>query len=222
MEIVWLGHSCFRIRGKEATIVTDPFDKTLGYPMRKPTASIVTVSHNHPQHSFVDGVAGSPRVVSRPGEYDIANVFINGIATFHDKEKGAQRGKNIIFFIEIDEVKLCHLGDLGHVPTSEQVEQMSGTDILMVPVGGGPTLDAAAAAETIGLLEPKLVIPMHYKTEVVKMELEPLENFIKVMGLKEVISQPKLSITRSTLPLEIKVMVMDYRREVLQEAGKPV
>ena len=222
MEIVWLGHSCFRIRGKEATIVTDPFDKTLGYPMRKPTASIVTVSHNHPQHSFVDGVAGSPRVVSRPGEYDIANVFINGIATFHDKEKGAQRGKNIIFFMEIDEVKLCHLGDLGHVPTSEQVEQMSGTDILMVPVGGGSTLDAAAAAETIGLLEPKLVIPMHYKTEVVKMELEPLENFIKVMGLKEVVSQPKLSITRSTLSPETRVMVLDYRRESLQEAGKPV
>jgi len=220
MEIVWLGHSCFRIRGKEATIVTDPFDKTLGYPMRKPNASIVTVSHNHPQHSFVDGVAGSPRVVRRPGEYDISNVFINGIATFHDKEKGAQRGKNTVFFMEIDEVKVCHLGDLGHVPTSEQVEQMSGTDILMVPVGGVSTLDAAAAAETIGLLEPKLVIPMHYKTEVVKMELEPLEHFIKQMGLKEVVTQPKLSVTKSTLPPETKVLLLDYRRESAQEPGK--
>ena len=220
MEIVWLGHSCFRIRGKEATIVTDPFDKTLGYPMRKPNASIVTVSHNHPQHSFVDGVAGSPRVVRRPGEYDIANVFINGIVTFHDKEKGAQRGKNTVFFIEIDEVKVCHLGDLGHVPTSEQVEQMSGTDILMVPVGGVSTLDAAAAAETIGLLEPKLVIPMHYKTEVIKMELEPLEHFIKQMGLKEVVTQPKLSVTKSTLPPETKVLLLDYRRESAQEPGK--
>ena len=220
MEIVWLGHSCFRIRGKEATIVTDPFDKTLGYPVRKPTASIVTVSHNHPQHSFVDGVAGSPRVVSRPGEYDIANVFINGIATFHDNEKGATRGKNTVFFMEIDEVKVCHLGDLGHVPTSEQIEQMSGADILMVPVGGFTTLNAAAAAETIGLLEPKLVIPMHYKTEVVKMELEPLEHFIKVMGLKEVVSQPKLNVTKSTLPPEIKVLVLDYRREGIPEPGK--
>ena len=221
MEIVWLGHSCFRIRGKEATIVTDPFDKTLGYPLRKPTASIVTVSHNHPQHSFVDSVAGDPRVVSRPGEYDIANVFINGIATFHDNEKGATRGKNTVFFMEIDEVKVCHLGDLGHVPTSEQIEQMSGVDILMVPVGGFTTINAAAAAETIGLLEPKLVIPMHYKTEVVKMELEPLEHFIKVMGLKEVISQPKLNVTKSTLPLEIKVLVLDYRRESIPEPGKP-
>src|SRR4030042_1179926 len=220
MEIVWLGHSCFRIRGKEASIVTDPFDKTLGYPMRKPNASVVTVSHNHPQHSFVDGVAGSPRVVRRPGEYDISNVFINGIATFHDKEKGAQRGKNTVFFMEIDEVKVCHLGDLGHVPTSEQVEQMSGTDILMVPVGGVSTLDAAAAAETIGLLELKLVIPMHYKTEVVKMELEPLEHFIKQMGLKEVVTQPKLSVTKSTLTPETKVLLLDYRRESAQEPGK--
>ncbi len=221
MEIVWLGHSCFRIRGKEATIVTDPFDKTLGYPVRKPTASIVTVSHSHPQHSFVDGVAGNPRVVSRPGEYDIANVFINGIATYHDNEKGAVRGNNTVFFIEIDEVKVCHLGDLGHVPTTEQVEQMSGVDILMIPVGGVSTINAAAAAETIGLLEPKLVIPMHYKTEVVKMELEPLEHFIKVMGLKEVVSQPKLNVTKSSLPPETKVLVLDYRRESILEPAKP-
>ena len=220
MEIVWLGHSCFRIRGKEATIVTDPFDKTLGYPMRKPTANIITVSHSHPQHSFVGGVAGNPRVVSRPGEYDIANAFINGIATFHDKDKGAQRGQNTIFFMEIDEVKICHLGDLGHVPTTEQVEQMSGTDILMVPVGGGSTLDAAAAAETIGLLEPRLVIPMHYKTEVVKMELDPLDRFLKQMGVKEVETQPKLNVTKSNLPPETRVLVLDYRRDNIQEPSK--
>jgi len=220
MEIVWLGHSCFRIRGKEATIVTDPFDKTLGYPMRKPTANIITVSHSHPQHNFVAGVAGNPRVVSRPGEYDIANVFINGIATFHDKDKGAQRGKNTVFFMEIDEVKVCHLGDLGHVPTTEQVEQMSGTDILMVPVGGGSTIDAAAAAETIGLLEPRLVIPMHYKTEVVKMELDPLDRFLKQMGVKEVETQPKLNVTKSNLPPETRVLVLDYRRDNIQEPSK--
>jgi L-ascorbate metabolism protein UlaG (beta-lactamase superfamily) len=224
MEIIWLGHSCFRIRGRETTIVTDPFDKTLGYPMRKPTANIVTVSHNHPQHSFVAGVAGSPRVVSRPGEYDIANAFILGIPTFHDNEKGAKRGKNTVFFMEVDDVKVCHLGDLGHVPNTEQVEQMSGTDILMVPVGGVSTLDAAAAAETIGLLEPKLVIPMHYKTEVVKMELDPLERFLKQMGLKEVALQPKLSVTKSTLPPETKVLVLDYRRgePAQQEPSKAV
>ena len=211
MEITWLGHSCFRIKGKEATIVTDPYDKTLGYPMRKPTANIVTISHNHPQHCFLEGVAGNPRVVSRPGEYDISNISIYGIPTFHDNEKGQNRGKNTVFFMEIDGVKVCHLGDLGHVPTSEQIEQISDVEILMVPIGGGSTLDAAAAAEAIGLLEPKLVLPMHYKTDVVKMELEPLEKFIKVMGLTEVVPQPKLNITKSTLPIETRVLVLDYQ-----------
>jgi len=210
MEIVWLGHSCFRIRGKEATIVTDPFDRTLGYPVRKPTASIVTVSHHHPQHSFLEGVAGSPKVISRPGEYEIANVFINGIATFHDADRGEHRGKNTVYLVQIEEVSICHLGDLGHVPTAEQSEQMSDTDILMVPVGGGATIGAAAAVEIISLLQPKLVIPMHFKTEVVKMDLEPLEHFLKEMGLKEVVSQPKLNVSKSSLPPETSVVVLDY------------
>ncbi len=210
MEIVWLGHSCFRIRGKEATIVTDPFDKTLGYPVKKLTANIVTVSHHHPQHSFSEGVAGNPRVISRPGEYEIANVFINGIATFHDNDRGEHRGKNTVYLVQIEEVSICHLGDLGHVPTAEQIEQMSDTDILMVPVGGGATIGATAAVEIISLLQPKLVIPMHFKTEVVKMDLEPLEHFLKEMGLKEVSSQPKLNISKSTLPAETNVVVLDY------------
>jgi len=210
MEIVWLGHSCFRIRGKEATIVTDPFDRTLGYPVKKLTANIVTVSHPHPQHSFVEDVAGSPRVISRPGEYEIANVFINGIATFHDADGGEHRGKNTVYLVQIEEVSICHLGDLGHVPTAEQIEQMSDTDILMVPVGGGATIGAAAAVEIISLLQPKLVIPMHFKTEVVKMDLAPLEHFLKEMGLKEVVTQPKLNISKSGLPADTNVVVLDY------------
>ena len=210
MEIVWLGHSCFRIRGKEATIVTDPFDRTLGYPVKKLTANIVTVSHPHPQHSFLEDVAGSPKVISRPGEYEIANVFINGIATFHDADGGEHRGKNTVYLVQIEEVSICHLGDLGHVPTAEQIEQMSDTDILMVPVGGGATIGAAAAVEIISLLQPKLVIPMHFKTEVVKMDLEPLEHFLKEMGLKEVVTQPKLNVSKSGLPLDTSVVVLDY------------
>ena len=211
MEITWLGHSCFKIRGKEVTIVTDPFTKDLGYPWKKPTATIVTMSHPHPQHSFVQGVGGNPRVISRPGEYDIARVFIYGIPTFHDAHKGQERGKNVAYFMEIDDLKVCHLGDLGHVPTAEQVEQMSDTDILMVPVGGVSALDAAAAVETIGLLEPKLVIPMHYQTEVAAIKLEPLGRFLKEMGLKEVATQPKLNISRASLPSETRVVVLDWR-----------
>ena len=200
MEIVWLGHSCFKIRGKEATVVTDPFDKTLGYPMKKPTATIVTVSHQHPQHSFVQGVSGTPRVISRPGEYEVANVFITGIATFHDSERGAELGKNTAYVMRIEDVGICHLGDLGHVPTAEQIEQMGDVDILMVPVGGGPTIGPAAAAETISLLQPKLILPMHYRTEAVKVDLMSLEPFLKEMGVREAVSRPKLVIGKSALP----------------------
>jgi L-ascorbate metabolism protein UlaG (beta-lactamase superfamily) len=210
MEIVWLGHSCFRIRGREATIVTDPFNKTLGYPVKKPTASIVTVSHQHPQHSFTDGITGNPRVIHRPGEYEIANVFISGIATFHDASEGEERGKNVVYLIRIEEVGICHLGDLGHVPSAEQIEQMGGVDVLMVPVGGGPTIGSAAAVEIISLLQPRIAIPMHYKTEAVKMELAPLEPFLKEMGVKEVVPQPKLSVSKTSLPMETGVVVLDY------------
>ncbi|UCG82739.1 MAG: MBL fold metallo-hydrolase [Dehalococcoidia bacterium] len=210
MEITWLGHSCFRIRGKEATIVTDPFDKTLGYPVKKPTASILTVSHQHPQHSFITGVTGNPKIVSRPGEYEIANVFINGITTFHDADRGESRGKNTVYVIQIEEVSICHLGDLGHVPTAEQIEQMSSIDVLMVPVGGGTTIGATEAVETISLLQPKIVIPMHFKTEVISMDLAPVEPFLKEMGVKEIISQPKLPVSRSSLPADTGVVVLDY------------
>ena len=218
MEIVWLGHSCFKIRGREAVIVTDPFDKTLGYPVKKLTASIVTVSHPHPQHSFVDGVAGDPRVIRKPGEYEIANVFIYGIAAFHDDSKGEKRGKNTVYLIQIEDVNICHLGDLGHVPTAEQVEQISNADILMVPVGGNTTIGPAGAVETISLVQPKLVIPMHFKTDAVNLELEPLEGFLKQMGLKEVASQPKLNVSKSSLPAEMSVVVLDYRQPARPDA----
>jgi L-ascorbate metabolism protein UlaG (beta-lactamase superfamily) len=211
MEIVWLGHSCFRIKGKEATIVTDPFDKTLGYQVKKPTATVVTISHGHPQHSFVQGVSGTPRIISRPGEYEVANVFISGVATYHDSERGAVLGKNTAYVIQMEDVGICHLGDLGHVPTAEQVEQMGDVDILMVPVGGGPTIGPTAAVETISLLQPKLVLPMHYKTDAVKLDLAPLESFLKEMGVREAISRPKLVVGKSSLPGETTVVVLDYR-----------
>jgi L-ascorbate metabolism protein UlaG (beta-lactamase superfamily) len=211
MEILWLGHSCFRIKGKEATIVTDPFDKGLGYPMRKLTASIVTVSHDHPHHNSLEALGDGPRIVRRPGEYEIAGVFINGIPTFHDNARGELRGKNTVFLMEIEDLKICHLGDLGHVPSSAQMELLSEADILMVPVGGVTALDATAAAETISLLAPKLAIPMHFKTEAANVELEPLERFLKEMGLQEAAAQPKLNVTKSSLPTETKVALLDYR-----------
>lgn len=211
MEITWFGHSCFRIKGKEATVVTDPFDKDLGYPLRNPTTDIVTISHNHPHHSFVAGVRGNPKVITGPGEYEIAGVFIYGIGTFHDAEGGQRQGKNTAYLMELDEVRVCHLGDLGHVPSSEQVEEMAGADVLLIPVGGVSTINAAAAAETINLIEPRIVIPMHFKTDAGDLELDPVDRFLRELGLKGISPEPKLVVTKSNLPEERKVVLLDYR-----------
>ena len=213
MEITWLGHSCFRLRGRDAAVVTDPCAKSTGYTIGRPAADIVTVSHDHPGHNNVAVVQGEPRVVEGPGEFEIAGVLIMGIRTYHDAEKGEKLGRNTAYVIEVDDVRICHLGDLGHVPTSDQVEELSGVDVLLAPVGGGNTIGGAAAAETVSLLEPKLVIPMHYQTPAAKDELEPLDRFLKEIGAKGALEerQPKIAVTKSTLPHETKVQVLDYR-----------
>ncbi len=210
MDITWLGHSCFRIRGSHTTIITDPYSPDLGYLLGKPTARIVTVSHQHPGHSYVSGIGGEPKLVTRPGEYEISGVLIIGMTTFHDNEGGKNRGKNTIYVIEVDELSICHLGDLGHVLTTKQVETLDNIDILLLPVGGISTIDAPRAAEVIRQLEPKVVVPMHYKTEALKRELEPVERFLKEMGGKQVESQPKLSCTKANLPTSTQVFLLSY------------
>jgi L-ascorbate metabolism protein UlaG (beta-lactamase superfamily) len=208
MDITWLGHSCFRIKVKDVFVVTDPFDATLKYPWPKPSANIVTVSHLHPGHNNPGGVDGNPRVVNRPGEYEIKGVLIIGFPTFHDAAQGANRGRNTIYLMEMEDLKLCHLGDLGHALSSKQIEELSGIDVLFVPVGGVSSVDAKGAAEIVRLLNPKIVIPMHYQTQVTPW-LEPLERFTAGMGLREVAPQPKLTVTRSNLPPETRVVVLE-------------
>ncbi len=213
MEITWLGHSCFKLRGREASVVTDPPSKKTGYTIGRPTANVITISHDHEGHCNVKAVAGDPRVIQGPGEFEVSGVLIKGTRTYHDQAQGAERGKNTAYVMEIDDMRICHLGDLGHVPTPEQVEELSGVDILLAPVGGGTTIDAKAAAETVSLLGPKLVIPMHYGTPASKDKLEPIDTFLKEIGSPKAMEekQPKLSITKSTLPQETKVQVLDYR-----------
>jgi len=210
MDISWLGHSCFRIRGSHTTVITDPYAPDLGYSLGKPTARIVTVSHQHSGHSYVQGVGGEPRLVTGPGEYEISGVLIIGMATFHDEEGGKKRGSNTVYLMEIDEVSVCHLGDLGHVLTAEQVEEIDNVDVLLLPVGGISTINAPMAAEVIRQLEPKVVVPMHYKTPHLSRELGPVERFLKEIGVREVSPQPKLSLTRSSLPASTQVFLLDY------------
>ncbi|MFC2026350.1 MBL fold metallo-hydrolase [Chloroflexota bacterium] len=210
MEISWLGHSCFRLKGKQATIITDPFSPELGYSPGKLTAQIVTVSHKHLGHSYVQGIGGSPRQVTGPGEYEISNVLIIGIATFHDKDSGRLRGKNTAYLIEIDDISICHLGDLGHALTDEQVEELGKIDVLLVPVGGVSTINAATAAEIVRQLEPNIVMPMHYKTQALNRELEPVETFLKEIGAHDITPQAKLFLAKTGLPLGTQVVLLEY------------
>jgi len=210
MEISWLGHSCFRIKGNSATVITDPYPPDLGYSLGKPTARIVTVSHQHSGHAYTQGIAGEPKVIAGPGEYEIGGVLIIGIAAFHDAEEGLKHGRNTVYLMEVDEVSVCHLGDLGHVLTAEQVEELEGVDVLLLPVGGVSTIDAPAAAQVVRQLEPKVVIPMHYQTEVLKGELEPVSRFLKEIGVQQLEPQSKLSLTRSSLPEGTQVFLLDY------------
>jgi L-ascorbate metabolism protein UlaG (beta-lactamase superfamily) len=210
VDITWLGHSCFRIKGSQAVVITDPFPPDLGYSLGKPTADIVTVSHQHPSHSYVQGVGGEPRPIQGPGEYEISSVLILGVATFHDAEGGRKRGKNTVYLMEVDGISICHLGDLGHVLSNEQVEEIGDVDVLMLPVGGVSTIDASVAAEIIRQLEPHAVIPMHYKTPEIDRKLEPVEKFLKEMGMEQVEPRPKLSFTRSNLPSVTQVFLLSY------------
>ena len=213
MDINWLGRSCFRIRGRQATIVTDPYSAEFGEMPGKPTARIVTVSHQHPSHCNVADVGDDPRAVSGPGEYEISGVLIVGVGTFHDDQRGAERGKNTVYLMDVDEVSLCHLGDLGHPLGAEHMEELESVDVLFVPVGGGSTINGSAAAAIVRQLEPRLVVPMHYRTGTgtgtAGSGLAPVEDFLKEMGLKGVEPQPKLTVTRSNLPLTTQVVVLD-------------
>lgn len=209
MEITWLGHSCFRIRGSRTTVITDPYSPASGYSLGKQNARIITVSHQHPEHSYISGVGGEPRLIRGPGEYEIGGVMILGLSTFHDGEKGKTRGKNTVYLIEIDELSVCHLGDLGHVLTAELAEELGNIDILLVPVGGVNTINASAAAEVVRQLEPKIVIPMHYKTLLLKRELDPVDKFLTEMGVKEISPQPKLTMNKANLPLTTQVFVLN-------------
>ncbi|MBI4029181.1 MAG: MBL fold metallo-hydrolase [Candidatus Blackburnbacteria bacterium] len=210
MDIAWLGHSSFRIKGKSASIVTDPFDPSVGLKFPKVEADIVTVSHAHQDHNRADLVGGSPKVVSGPGEYEIKEVSIFGIPTYHDLKNGQERGSNTVYTISMDGMHLCHLGDLGHKLTQDQLGEIGNIDILFVPVGGVYTIDAQLAVEVVTAIEPKVIIPMHYKLPGLKYELAGVEDFIKETGM-EPARVDKYSVTPDKLPEERQLVVLEIK-----------
>lgn len=209
MEITWYGHSCFRLleRGV-ASIITDPFDGSLGYGAPNLRGEIVTISHDAPGHNAVDAVKKVEYTLSRPGEYEIGGVFITGVATYDRSAAPEDTERNIVFVFDFDKLTVCHLGDLDHVPTQSQVEELGAIDVLLVPVGGGSALNSSQAAEVISLIEPSIVVPMHYKTPQSKLDLDPLDKFLKELGISEVTEEESLKVSRGTSSEETEVVVL--------------
>jgi len=214
MEISFIGHACFRLRGRDAAVVIDPYGKALGLPTLQPsrfTADIVAVTHDHPGHNNVAMVGGSPRVVDGPGEYDIKGVGLRGVHAYHDDARGEKLGRVTMFAIEIDDLVVAHLGDLGHPPTEGQQEQLGSIDVLLIPVGGGQAMTATEAAAVANQLEPKVVIPMHYRLPGLRPQLDDPTHFAKEMGIQAIEYQPKLSLSGKPSSDEIKVVFLEAR-----------
>ncbi len=207
MELTWHGHSCFRLRGRELTILTDPF-VTAG----RLEADVVTISHPEPNHSAVEAVQGSPRLVKGPGEYEMSGVAITGVATPRPPGQSQEVPRNTAYVIELDDVTICHLGDLAVPLSTDQVAVVKDADVLLVPVGGHCTIDAAQAAEVVAQVEPKLVVPMHYQSPLVKVPLDPVDRFCHEMGAANLTPQTRLNVTRSSLPDQLTVVLLEPRK----------
>ena len=210
MEIAWHGYSCFRLTERNsASIVTDPFNKSIGLASPRLKADVVTISHDAPGHSNSDNVKGA-RTITGPGEYEIGGAFITGVDTSSNKQEGdSEITSNTAYVIDYDSASVCHLGDMNAIPSQTQIEALGTVDVLLVPVGGGKGLNAAQAAEIISLIEPSIVVPMHYRVGKVKVKLDPLSRFLKEMGLGIVNSEPNLKVIKSSLPEETQVRVLE-------------
>lgn len=216
MEITYLGHSSFKLKGKVGTVVTDPFNEYVGFSFPSTSADIVTISHDHPDHNQVDKVKGTARrdkpfVVTHPGEYEVGGISIFGTETYHDASQGAERGANTVYTILLDDIRICHLGDLGHELTETQISRIGPVDVLFCPVGGVFTINPAVAVKTIHALDPSYAIPMHYKTaehkEEVFGELSNLAEFLNVYGA-DVTPAAKLNVEKDRLPEEVELATL--------------
>jgi L-ascorbate metabolism protein UlaG (beta-lactamase superfamily) len=211
-KIYWAGQSCFQIevsnsRDHSADIVIDPYDEATGLKLPNLSADIVLVTHNHHDHNNVKGVkparagGGEPFVIEGPGEYEVKDVFIRGIPAFHDDEEGKKKGQNTIYVIEAEDMRFCHLGDIGQKQlTDEQLEKIDAVDVLMIPVGGEYTIDSQGAQRIIAQIEPRIIIPMHYSLPKLKMDLDEVSKFLKTMGKPSITAQDKLIVKESTMP----------------------
>jgi len=215
MDITFLGHSSFRLRGKSANLVTDPYDsEAVGLKFPRIDADIVTISHDHADHNKPEQVKGVAKVVSGPGEYEIKGVSIVGMPSFHDNKKGTLRGKNTIYTIEMDNLRIVHLGDLGHTLKDDFFSLFGDIDILMVPIGGEYTIDASEATQVVHSIEPEIILPMHYQMKGLKKDtfakLSGVDSFLKETGVV-VEKDTKLTVKKEGLTGEQKIVVLEKK-----------
>lgn len=215
MNIIWHGQACFQIIGSKnknhsICIIHDPFDETIGLRLPKLEGDIVLISHQHRDHNNIKAISGNPFIIDAPGEYEVKGVYIQGIPSWHDDKQGKERGENIIYTIEFENLKLCHLGDLGQKElTEEQLEKINEIDILMIPVGGFFTISAKEALKVMTQIEPKIIIPMHYHLPKLKIKLDGLDKFLKILGIKSIEPLSKFSIKEKDLSEEeAKIIVL--------------
>ncbi len=211
MKIRWFGHACFLFTSSKNTrVLTDPFDKKVGYALPEVEADVVTTSHDHYDHNNIGIIGGKFEHIGTPGIYKKDDIEIKGISTFHDENEGAQRGENIVFKYDIDGVRLCHCGDIGHILTERQVKEIGEVDVLLLPVGGVYTVDSEGALKLMEQLRPEVTIPMHFKTEALSFRLEGVEKFLARAG-GEKLEKSEIEIRRENLAGFPKVLVLDYR-----------
>jgi L-ascorbate metabolism protein UlaG (beta-lactamase superfamily) len=210
MEITWYGRACFRLKGREATVITDPCPPSTGFVAGKHDVDLLTISHDHKDHTYTRSITAG-LMLTRPGEYEYHGVLATGVRTFHDGQRGAERGENIVFAVEVDGVHIGHLGDLGHLLTEEQLSELGPVDVLLVPVGGNFSISPAEAAEVVAQVSPKIVIPMHFATDGGSSDLMGPERFIHEMGIAAPAAQPKAVVHASTLPDETQVVRLEAR-----------
>jgi L-ascorbate metabolism protein UlaG (beta-lactamase superfamily) len=217
VDISWLGHACFRLRGRDVSILTDPFEgDDWGYPPLSTTADVITISNPHPHHAGLSGVSGAQRVLRGPGEYEIGGALIWGVRTpRRAEENGHAPVRNTAYVIQIEDLTICHLGDLTETTlTNEQLNHIKDSAVLLVPVGGHCTINAAQATTVIAQIEPKIIVPMHYATDETRghLDLDEIGRFCREMGSSDAAPRPRLSVTAASLPSEPTVVLLEARR----------
>lgn len=212
MKIRWYGHSCFLFTSKDGIkILTDPFDKSVGYPIPDVEPHIVSISHEHFDHNAVSLLKGKFTTLKGKVEKEELGIKIKSISSYHDDSLGSKRGENHIFVFTIDEITIAHLGDLGHILAKEDVEKLGEIDILCIPVGGVYTVDANGAFEIVKKVNPKIVIPMHYKTSHLKFDLAPVDSFLSLVNYPiKKYCEKEIETTKENIPKSTEVWILTY------------